>query len=229
MQGFRFPASRWSAFGAHIVISVLIFSALFAVIYFFLFPGALFMLAGGIDGIKIIAGVDVVLGPLLTLVIYNVAKPRRELVRDVSIIGTIQIAALAAGMWVVYASRPVAVSYIYDTFHAIRTIEFENANAKLPAGVDALRPVYYYSEMPADPAQALQLVAQGEFQEFPVSTRSELMRPLPASVDELEQVFRFQSRAISQLRTRCVESEVVTAFGGGPVCFDPTTQRLHQR
>ena len=222
----KFPATRWGAFGGHLFISALIFVALCAVIYFLLFPGALFSLAGGIDGIKIVAGVDIVLGPLLTLVIYNVAKPRRELIRDLAIIGSIQFAALGAGMWVVYNSRPVAVSFIYDKFHATRAMEFERASEPLPAGTRALGPAYYYSEMPDDPKQALALMGKAEFQEFPISTRSDLMRPLPTDIDQLKSAFRFSPSAASQIDTRCVPSTLVTAFGDGPVCFDPVARRL---
>lgn len=225
----RFPATRWGAFGGHLAISALIFLALCAIIYFVLFPGALFMLGGGIDGIKIVAGVDIVLGPLLTLVIYNVSKPRRELIRDLAIIGSVQIAALAAGMWVVYGSRPIAVSFIYDTFHATRAMEFERAGAALPAGTHPLGPAYYFSEMPDDPQKARRLMGEAEFQQFPISTRSDLMRPLPTDISELEAVFRFSPSAASQIKTRCIPSTLTTAFGNGPVCFDPAARRLNLR
>ena len=41
-----------------------------------------------------VAGFDVVLGPLLTLVIANPAKPRRELVRDIAIIVCVQSSSI---------------------------------------------------------------------------------------------------------------------------------------
>lgn len=229
MTTLRLPATRWGAFAGHVLISVLIFLVLFAVIYFLLFPGALFTLAGGIDGIKIVAGVDVVLGPLLTLIIYNVAKPRRELVRDLTIIGGVQIAALAAGMWVVYGSRPVVVSYIYDSFHAVRASEFERAEAAPPAGGHMLSPAFYYTELPEDPKLALSLMAQYEMQPFPIGTRSDLMQPLPSDLQQLEAVFRFTPDAAKKLGSDCIPTELVSAFGGGSVCFDSRGQRLRHR
>ncbi len=122
----RLPKTRWGAFAGHVVISIAIFAALCGIIYFLLFPGALFFVAGGIDGIKIVAGVDLVLGPLLTLVIYNYAKPRKELIRDLAIIAFIQFSALSAGMYVVYQNRPAVVTYVLDTFHALKISQFEH-------------------------------------------------------------------------------------------------------
>ena len=59
--------SRFSAFSIHFGISLLIFAALSAVILLVWYPGYFFELDGGWEGLRIIIGVDLVLGPLLTL------------------------------------------------------------------------------------------------------------------------------------------------------------------
>jgi hypothetical protein len=99
--------TRTSAFLAHLAISVGIFLALLAVLVFGWYRWPLFPIDGGWNGIKIIAGVDLVLGPLLTLVVFKPGKPKLKL--DMTIIAAIQTAALVAGAWVVHGQRPVVL------------------------------------------------------------------------------------------------------------------------
>jgi hypothetical protein len=101
--------NRWQAFGIHIVISGFLFVALSAVIYFCWYPGFLFYSDGGLEGMKLIAGVDFFIGPLLTLIVYKVGK--KSLPFDLTCIGFLQVLCLAGGMWTVWQTRPVAVVF----------------------------------------------------------------------------------------------------------------------
>jgi len=60
--------------------------------------------------------VDVILGPLITLTVFNRSKPRSELVRDLTVVGLIQLAALGYGLWTVFVARPVHLVFEYDRF-----------------------------------------------------------------------------------------------------------------
>jgi hypothetical protein len=57
-----------------------------------LVPVAVATMIGGTELFMLVVGCDLVLGPLLTLVIYNPRKKRRELIFDYSLVGTVQIA-----------------------------------------------------------------------------------------------------------------------------------------
>ncbi len=97
--------NRFTAFLIHLGISACLFVALLGIIIFVWYRWPLFPIDGGWNGIKIVAGVDLVLGPLLTLVVFKPGKPRLKL--DLSIIALIQATALVAGTWIVYVQRPV--------------------------------------------------------------------------------------------------------------------------
>lgn len=99
--------SRWAAFGAHLLISLLVLACLLLLIFFVWFPYDL-IFAGGVEGLKIIMGVDLVLGPLLTLMVYVPGK--KGLKFDLTMIGIAQIGCLMAGLWVVHNERPVVQS-----------------------------------------------------------------------------------------------------------------------
>lgn len=103
------PTNRWSAFGIHLLISVFVFIVLAAIIIFVWYPGFLFKTDGGWQGIRLIAGIDLILGPLLTLIVYNSSK--KSLTFDLSCIAIVQILALAYGTHLVYSERPIAVIF----------------------------------------------------------------------------------------------------------------------
>ena len=70
--------NRWQAFSIHLCISSVIFVTLLFIIVAFWYPGV-FIYLGGWLGIKIVAAVDMVLGPLLTLIIFNPAKKKLKI------------------------------------------------------------------------------------------------------------------------------------------------------
>lgn len=111
------PSNRWSAFAVHIAISLVAFLVLGSVIYFWWYPGFLFTSDGGTEGIKLIAGVDFLIGPFLTLCVYKLGK--RGLQFDLVLIALLQIACLTYGMWTVYQTRPVALVYTMGSFRSI--------------------------------------------------------------------------------------------------------------
>jgi hypothetical protein len=79
--------------------------------------------SGGRELFLIVIVVDVILGPLITLAVFNRNKPRSELVRDLTIVGLIQLSALAYGLWTVSAARPVHLVFEYDRFRVVHAIE----------------------------------------------------------------------------------------------------------
>lgn len=101
--------NRYQAFGIHFLASLVVFAILTALIFFYWFPGILRVADPSWQHILlVIAGVDLVLGPALTLIVFNPAK--KSLKMDLTIIAAIQIAALAYGSYTVHNTRPLALS-----------------------------------------------------------------------------------------------------------------------
>jgi len=103
--------SRKQAFLSHLIISFVIFLITLYFIVFHWYPQPFFEIDGGWQGIRLIAAVDIVLGPLLTLIIFKPGKP--GLKNDLAIIAVIQFTALFSGIYVVQNERPVAKVF-YD-------------------------------------------------------------------------------------------------------------------
>lgn len=103
--------ARLKAAGIHVLVSGLIAACVAVVTLRFWYPGQIGAIAGGTQLFMLILGVDVVMGPLLTLIVFNVRKTRTELVRDLAVIGVLQLAALGYGLHTLYVARPVAVVF----------------------------------------------------------------------------------------------------------------------
>ncbi|MGN5352696.1 TfpX/TfpZ family type IV pilin accessory protein [Ralstonia sp. L16] len=87
------------------------------------FPYPFRALSGGQHLFWVMVGVDVVCGPLLTSVLFNPAKSRRELTLDLSLVALVQLAALAYGLYSVSLARPVVLAFEVDRLVAVSTAE----------------------------------------------------------------------------------------------------------
>lgn len=121
------PALRAAVW--HVSLSIVVAGLVAFLVFGFWFPGALRELAGGADLFWLIVGVDVVCGPLLTLVIFSPTKPRLELVRDLALVGTIQLLALGYGVHSLSYARPVALVHEVDRFRVISFADLDEAEA----------------------------------------------------------------------------------------------------
>lgn len=121
--------STRKAFAIHLTLSLLIFSSLVFVMLMWWFPGELFLLDGGWQGLKIVALIDLVLGPLLTLVLYKPGK--KSLVFDMSCVAAFQIVALAYGFYATHQQRTVAVVYADRNFTTLSAATASIAAAEL--------------------------------------------------------------------------------------------------
>lgn len=124
--------SRRRAFLIHLSISLIIFAVMAVLMVYVWFPGPLFVVDGGWQGMRIIAAVDVVLGPMLTLLIFKPHKKRhRELRFDLSLIAIAQLLALVAGTWTVYQQRTVALVLDRGMLYSVSHTAVVKANQQL--------------------------------------------------------------------------------------------------
>ena len=142
--------TRLKATAIHFGISFLIFLVLLYFILLHWYPQPLFSTDGGWRVIRIIVGVDLVLGPLLTLIVFKPGKPGLKL--DMTLIAITQALALSWGVYSSYNERPAAIVFTVDAFTPVPAYQLKEQ------GIDekALRqygkewPVFIYSNIPAD-------------------------------------------------------------------------------
>lgn len=161
MQRLASPATmrqqllaRLRAAGIHLGLSAVVFAATLYLIVVHWYPGFHFRVDGGWQGVRIMAGVDLVLGPLLTLIIFNPLKARRLIVFDLTCIGLAQLAALIWGFCAVLGQRPVSLNFHEGVFYSLpeRSLRTQpDAAAALPPR-SAGRPGLVYVAPPTDEA-----------------------------------------------------------------------------
>jgi hypothetical protein len=110
-------AARLRASGIHLSICATVALVLILAVTKIWYPSPLFDVANGRDIFLLMIACDITLGPLMTLIIFNIRKPRRELVRDLAIIGTVQIAAMAYGLFALLVTRPAYIVYNVGRFN----------------------------------------------------------------------------------------------------------------
>ncbi len=156
---------RFKAFGLHVTASTCLFLLALGTLYFgwYRWPG--WYLTGAMTIVLMMAGIDVVLGPLLTFIIANPGKPRRELARDIAIIAAVQLAAMGYGLTTLWHGRP-----LYYTF-STRFLEMVQASDLSPEQIALGRklnpdfapywyslPRWVYAPFPNDPKVVEQIV-----------------------------------------------------------------------
>jgi len=111
--------ARLRATGIHLMIGVTVAVVAATLVFALWYPWPFRLASGGQGLFVLIVSVDLVLGPLLTLAVFDIAKGWRHLRRDLAVIGALQVAALAFGLCTVYEARPVAIVFETDRFRVI--------------------------------------------------------------------------------------------------------------
>ena len=106
--------SRWKAAGIHVCISALVGLSAAALIFGIWYPRPYSHAAGADTLVLLLLGVDVVVGPLLTLIVYRAGK--RGLRFDLAVIAIAQTCAFLYGMSVVVRARPAFIVANVDRF-----------------------------------------------------------------------------------------------------------------
>ena len=118
----------------HLFFSLLVALASAAVVFGLWYPAPYRQMLDVGHIYLLVLAVDVVCGPLLTLVLASPKKSRRERWLDFSLIGLIQLAALAYGMHSVWAARPVALVFEVDRLVVVTANEInKDALSKAPS------------------------------------------------------------------------------------------------
>lgn len=154
--------NRWNASLIHLGISASIGLAVVALMLFVWYPRPYFSAMGGDTLILLLIGVDVVIGPMITLIIFD---PKKKGLRfDLSVIAALQLAALAYGCSVMFTSRPVYNVFVVDRFETVAANQIDEASrAKAAADFRSLPltgPKIVAAQQPADAQRQADIVIQ---------------------------------------------------------------------
>lgn len=126
---------RLQAFFVHLGTSALIAGAVLSLVFLVWYPGPLADICDVDQIATILILADVVLGPLLTLLVFDPRK--KSLSFDLTVIAALQLGAMLYGMHSIYLGRPAFIVFNVDRFDLVTAAEvnresLHRANARLP-------------------------------------------------------------------------------------------------
>ncbi|WP_180174765.1 TfpX/TfpZ family type IV pilin accessory protein [Acinetobacter sp. YH01022] len=112
---------KFRAAGIHLLISLFLALICFLLVYLVWYPSPL-VKATGVGGLFLMMlGIDLVLGPAFTFIVYK--KLKKTLKLDLCIIAIIQLSAMIYGVYSMYEGRPVWIAFAGDRFESVRANE----------------------------------------------------------------------------------------------------------
>jgi hypothetical protein len=152
----------------HLTISVTLASIVIGLLVFGWYRLPYFWAVGGPMLLALIVGVDVVLGPLMTLIIFSPGKSRRALTFDLSVIALAQATALTYGLYAGYTSRLAYGVFVENGFNLVKATDIEQpdlARAKRPEfrDIPLFGPKLVGVELPTDPKVRSEMVFASAF------------------------------------------------------------------
>lgn len=179
---------RFKAFLVHVIGSAVI--ALMALLVFRLwYPAPLHEALGVTHIFLLVLLVDVVLGPLLTLLVYKAGK--KTLVFDLAVIAFLQVAALGYGLWTVAEGRPAWIVFNADRFDLVSVVDLDTRRLdetpneyRQPAWTG---PRWVAAVAPSDVEENNELTLESIFSGLDLPQRPNLYRPLADQHEVLRQ------------------------------------------
>ncbi len=155
------------AFVSHLAFSATIVGSVCGVIFFVWYPAPYFDIKGAWNVLRVLIGVDLVVGPLLTLILFRPNK--RGLAIDVVMIAMIQLSALLYGTTMIYQERPYYAVFAVDR---IEVLSKRDVDATAVAGTvfenkPLVGPVLAVATVPSDPVEFQRLLQETLFEGKP--------------------------------------------------------------
>ena len=212
-----FWTDRFKASGIHLGISLTIALLAALLVFGLWYPYPYREMSGGRELFLIVVAVDVILGPLITLVVFNRAKPARELKRDLTLVAVLQLAALGYGMWTVFVARPVHLVFEYDRFRVVHAIDVPaELLGKTPPDVVAL-PLTgptLLSLRPFKDANEKMEATMAALEGLSLSARPDLWQPYAAAKGEIWQAAKPATELKARFASRSAEIDAAIAKTG---------------
>jgi hypothetical protein len=152
--------TRTSATVTHLLISAAVAAVILALFLGVWYPNGLGIVAGSFELLLIVVPVDVLIGPLLTLIVFVPGK--KGLARDLLVIALLQLGALGYGVHIMLHTRPVFLVALIDRLQLVSANEIDEADLKRSSSPEYARkswtgPILVSSRDPQDPKRVAEL------------------------------------------------------------------------
>ncbi len=171
----------------HFVFSLIVVAAAVSTTLYFWYPLDTLRISGFYEILYTLVIVDLCMGPMLTLFVYNPAK--KSLKFDLASIVLLQLAALSYGVYTLYQAHPVFMTFAKDQFYLVSARDADPDSAKLDEYRGAkwrLKAKLAYAKPPEDAKERSRLVEESLLEGAPdLEARAEYYVPYKNQVDEV--------------------------------------------
>ncbi|WP_454254525.1 TfpX/TfpZ family type IV pilin accessory protein [Pseudomonas sp. Marseille-Q8238] len=171
---------RIKAFVIHLLLSACLGLAVVYLVFFVWYPAPLHAAVGVTKIFLLLMGIDVVLGPCLTLLVYK--RGKKSLAMDLSIICALQFGALLYGLHAMAEGRPAWLVFVDDHFQLVRANEVDGrrlseakAEYRDPSWAG---PRWVFAVEPENIAEKNDLLFESVFAGVGIAQRPNLYQPL---------------------------------------------------
>jgi len=198
--------NRWKASAFHLGISALVAALVVGVMLKLWYPPPYFDAMGGATLLILIVGCDVVLGPLITLIVFKAGK--KGLKMDLTLVGCLQLAALCYGSYTIFLARPVFTVFAVDRFEVvaandIRAEELARATDPEFSSLSLTGPRLVAAKLPSNPDEQLTIMLGAMQGGDDVKQMPRLYVPYPQAAQDVAR----HSKAVSVLSQHDKSSE----------------------
>lgn len=182
-------SKRIKAFLIHGLISISIALLVIGLVFFIWYPAPLAKAVGVTHIFLMMLAIDVILGPLLTLLVFKEGK--KTLFFDLTIIVILQVSALSYGLWTISQGRPVWLVFNVDRFDNVRVNEIDNRNIT-KAQQQYQNPSWFYPQWvsasaPKNVEENNKITFESVFSGIDIAQRPNLYSPLSNQTNRLQQ------------------------------------------
>jgi hypothetical protein len=207
---------RLRAAGIHLALSATVAIAVLALVRAAWYPQPLPELLGVGAILAIMLGVDVVIGPAFTLLVFD--RRKRSLKWDLATIAALQVAALLYGLYTVYQGRPAFVVLVKDRFEVVSPADLTPAaraaaRANPQARIDPFAPRWVAARLPESAQERARILFEAVshardvqhhpklYVELAAEARAALERALP--IERLRALNPSRAAEVGAPRRRC--------------------------
>jgi hypothetical protein len=176
---------RLKFFAVHISVGFCVLSLVLGALYVGWYRWPAWYLMGAETVALLVLVVDLGVGPLATLVVANPAKPRRELLRDISLIALVQLVALGYGSGALWKGRPLYFVFSHDRAEVVTAAQFDDEVIEAARRQQApiipdwtTRLQWVWAPLPSDPELRATIVRSAVAGGHDVTSMPQYFRPL---------------------------------------------------
>jgi hypothetical protein len=190
--------ARVRAMIIHAVICSSLMLCLTVPLVLWLYPNPFYKASGVMSLMSIVVGVDIVLGPLLTFLVFDQRKKSLRL--DLTVIVVIQALALVYGMYAAVIGRPVFMTFVADRFEVIYAAQVDVQElAKAPDSYKKLawgQPMLAYAQLPTSKDERSAVLMSSVQNGADLGVYIRYYKPLPEAKDKILQ----KARSVQDLK-----------------------------